>query len=74
MDEFIVMPNHIHGILIITDLDVGAKHSFNIKMAVINQSTQNASPLQSLTKLEKHRDQNYGSEIILIELSETIRN
>ena len=29
LDEFVIMPNHIHGIIIIVDTIVGAKHSLN---------------------------------------------
>jgi len=36
IDAFIVMPNHVHGIIIINDAAVGAKHSLN---------SANASPL-----------------------------
>jgi len=52
LDEFIIMPNHLHGIIIITDknTDVGAKHSLNTKTPVIHQSNTNASPMQNHPK------------------------
>jgi len=52
LDEFTIMPNHLHGIIIITDkkMDVGAKHSLNTKTFAIHQSNTNASPLQNHQK------------------------
>jgi len=49
-DEFIIMPNHLHGIVIITDVDVGAKHSLNTNLTSIHQSIRNASPLNDHQK------------------------
>ncbi len=45
LDEYIIMPNHLHGIICIAD-DVGAKHSFPDPLKVCQDHSQNASPLQ----------------------------
>ncbi len=46
LDVFQIMPNHLHGIIIITDYAVGAMHSNN-KIDKINQVVpKNASPQQ----------------------------
>ncbi len=47
MDEFIIMPNHMHGIITIFD-DVGAKHSQ--KDTGVNKIvlSENASPLHEM--------------------------
>lgn len=48
LDEFVIMPNHIHGILVITgrDTDVGAKHSISDHSINNVEADKNASPLQ----------------------------
>ncbi|MDR1277062.1 MAG: transposase [Candidatus Accumulibacter sp.] len=42
-DEFIVMPNHIHGIVVIADASVGATHA-----SPLHASPLHASPLHAL--------------------------
>ncbi|MFC1476853.1 transposase [candidate division KSB1 bacterium] len=44
LDEFIIMPNHLHGVLFITD--VGAKHSERKKIPYFRELPENASTLQ----------------------------
>ena len=50
LDEFVVMPNHIHGILFIIAVNVGAKHSNNDTIPRSQDIIQNASPLHTLPK------------------------
>ncbi|MFC1724295.1 transposase [candidate division KSB1 bacterium] len=45
LDKFIIMPNHIHGIIILTG--VGAKHFNNRNTSKFNKANKNASPLQT---------------------------
>ena len=46
LDVFQIMPNHLHGIIIITDPNVGAMHSRNEIVNQNRKSIRNASPLQ----------------------------
>jgi putative transposase len=44
LDEFVVMPNHIHGILWLGDNPVGAKHSGEKSLVTPRIDSPNASP------------------------------
>ena len=44
---FQIMPNHLHGIIMITDYAVGAMHSRNENVHFKNNSIRNASPQQT---------------------------
>jgi REP element-mobilizing transposase RayT len=54
LDEFIIMPNHIHGILVIKESDVGAKDVSGAK---------NVSPLRIPQKQQSGTSQTIGSII-----------
>ncbi len=48
LDEFIIMPNHIHGIINIIENNVGAMHSIEKSYKNGNIVQENASPLQPI--------------------------
>ena len=41
LDEFVVMPNHVHGIIIIEPTPVGTLHATSLQSATSQQSTKN---------------------------------
>jgi len=43
LDEFVVMPNHVHGIIVITSIDVGAMH-----VGAVHVGAVHAQPHRSL--------------------------
>ena len=47
LDLYIIMPNHIHGIIVLNNIDVGAKH-FHQKNTSNDNPSQNASPLRAM--------------------------
>ena len=48
LDEFIVMPNHMHGILIVNDQNVGARHASPVEPSPYRG--RHASPLRNPKK------------------------
>ncbi len=42
-DEFVVMPNHVHGIIVLTDLPIGARHAVPGSIPTIIRSFKSAT-------------------------------
>jgi len=44
LDEFVVMPNHVHGIIVIVDSDVGAQHAAPLQRPIDRGGHVNIAP------------------------------
>ncbi len=56
LDAFVVMPNHVHGIIVITEAEVGAKQSEKA-IAVHRDTAPTASPLRMTNEQMPHGTQ-----------------
>jgi REP element-mobilizing transposase RayT len=54
LDEFVVMPNHLHGIIVLDDF-VGARHASPGSCTSVISRTTHASPLQGISSGPKPR-------------------
>jgi hypothetical protein len=71
LDEFVVMPNHVHGIIVLVSTDtVGAIHphdraDHNVNPLDLSSDRSNPPPPNASTNIAAHPARRYGNAIIL---------